>query len=1072
MITVWLIALYECKLILRQKLCWLLALGVITGIAVFQWDLQGNECASWVNAAIPCSIPLVNAWLFNVSQIFWVVWLGIDCCWRDKKCRANEVFSVRPFTNVTYLSGKVLGIAIVCLLLNLISILITLGIHLLAARGDNFQPLFYLFYFLTLTLPTLIFMLGFVIWLSLRVRLHFVLYLWMTLVFVLFYFVGDDGGYSLFDPWGRAVTTLFSDVTGMAHFELYVFHRSIYFLWGVGLLLLSIRNMKRLTEIGRMQKMIRWGGVFCLISGVLLGGGYLRFLIRDEIRRNLYLEVYDRYANKPLAHVISQDLYLQRTGDRIEVKGDLLLSNKSKKEISKPILYLNPGLQVEVLTSDGIPVKFIRDHQVIILERTLAAGDSLSLHIAYEGSIDNAVCYPEIPVERHRDSRIETNETLTRSVLREGNDYAVVGDEFTFLLPECLWYPSAFPPINVSSPLALNYDYTRFCLRVRPEKEEFVLSQGVMKREGKEVVFENERPLPKLSLCMGRYQKKEIRLNEVDIELYYFKNHDYWQKEFHPRKDEMVGMLERFFPSLGRSYQGGFPYRKLVIAEVPLTLRSYKRVGLQADEWVQPEILFLPERNFKGPYFPMKQIQKFYGDNWGVSLDKEYLSMNCFFNLSPMFKIYPGTIVSEKYIGIGNLLDGILQADNATAFISLMSASVEDQRATNYFKNRNLNDFFTDHTLPMKEMLFLLRKQFEQIRRDIYCRIPLNEFQHFVRDFMEKHRNESVDFRVFDTEFQQCFRLNLDSIIRPYYETRGLPRLFVKEMKVELVQGKRIGSCKVYNPSSRDGIVTVVGDVDFRTFRSSILYDYLIPARSCKEIRTPINFTNYVVNTNLSENIPWANILSFAHILLDSEDVRVGMWDADSNVFIQPPEGIIVDNEEVGFRIRQKEIRRRLGRGKKSDKEYEGMLFQGADQWTWLTSTDCYGVLVRSCCCKVAEGGDSEVEWKVEIPEAGRYEIQAYLPKIKTDASLVLFEKGTKLHYRLITKNREQKIVIYPGEEEPGWVSLGYYDLPKGECRLVLNDKGGTPLSQNEKVLGESYQYIVADAVRWLPIDK
>ena len=36
--------------------------------------------------------------------------------------------------------------------------------------------------------------------------------------------------------------------------------------------------------------------------------------------------------------------------------------------------------------------------------------------------------------------------------------------------------------------------------------------------------------------------------------------------------------------------------------------------------------------------------------------------MNCFFNLSPMFKIYPGTIVSEKYIGIGNLLDGILQA--------------------------------------------------------------------------------------------------------------------------------------------------------------------------------------------------------------------------------------------------------------------------------------------------------------------------------------------------------------------------------------------------------------------------
>lgn len=135
-----------------------------------------------------------------------------------------------------------------------------------------------------------------------------------------------------------------------------------------------------------------------------------------------------------------------------------------------------------------------------------------------------------------------------------------------------------------------------------------------------------------------------------------------------------------------------------MIAEVPLTLRSYKRVGLQADEWVQPEILFLPERNFKGPYFPMKQVQKFYGDNWGVSLDKEYLSMNCFFNLSPMFKIYPGTIVSEKYIGIGNLLDGILQADNATAPFTLMVGGDENYQATKYFRHRNLNDVFTDRT--------------------------------------------------------------------------------------------------------------------------------------------------------------------------------------------------------------------------------------------------------------------------------------------------------------------------------------------------------------------------------------
>ena len=44
----------------------------------------------------------------------------------------------------------------------------------------------------------------------------------------------------------------------------------------------------------------------------------------------------------------------------------------------------------------------------------------------------------------------------------------------------------------------------------------------------------------------------------------------------------------------------------------------------------------------------------------------------------------------------------------------------------------------------------------------------------------------------------------------------------------------------------------------------------------------------------------------------------------------------------------------------------------------------------------------------------------------------------------------------------PGWASLGEYDFPAGEARVVLSDKD---LQKRKDVA------IVADAVKWIKID-
>lgn len=1055
------VAYYEVILLSRGWSGRIFVLCALLGIGLVQWNIQGSEGAIWPNVAIPYSIPLLNAWLYNILQSFFVIFLGVEFVWRERLAATSDVIISRPVTNIEYLAGKQLAVLAVFWVIGAVSMFIAYGVYLLGAgpRG-MYQVGCSLFYFVTLEFPALVFWEGCVLLIS-RFIFSRGLYLAITLgMSALFFLLGDVCLFGAADPWGREVAFFFSDVTGFPRLNIYLLQRLTFLLLGVGAFFVSVRFMRRLSD---EYSEMRWTGrigVVMVVAGVVCCAGYGWCGLREVRGRMACREVFKRYASYPEMHVSRNALQVRKQSDSLFVISDLVLVNRNEFPVDTLLLYLNPGLVIRKVSAGEKKVMCFRNNQVLLLDYPLAPGDSVSLCVMYEGRIDERVCYPEMECLRSVRRQGTANWTFTRDVFRNGCNFCVVSDNFTFLIPECLWYPVAVPPVDIASSWVARFDFTQFTLLVDANPWETVLSQGETEMAGGKVVYTNKTPLPKLSLCIGRYERERVVSDEVEMELYYFKGHDFWRVRTGLEADVVAGSLRECLSRLGDSYRGGYPYNRFRVVEIPCNLVSFERLGLKSNEFTQPEILFIPEQNHRNIFTRLKRLEKWYPNYEREVLFDMYVDCNIFFNISPMFNEYQGYFFSDVYPGVGELIQRLEVTDHGTMSNRIFGGAEEEKFASFYFRDNGIKELFVDRSLSVREMQSLLKVVFAQVQRDVFTRVSQENFRLFVREFMEDHTYESINFQVFDECFAERFGWSLEEVVQPYYDRKGLPVLLVRDVQCERVNDRLIGTCKVYNPSEKDGVLSVC---DFSFSGEMLEYNYVIPAKSCKEVRIVLTEGNYMVSTNLGECLPW--YYSTFGRWERTYDERVGMFEADSFVF-RKEKGIIVDNEDPGFTVRQEKKREQLSnlfQQRKRLGKYFGLGGSNSERWMTVLGSKCYGEKIRSAYEKMAGVGKSEVEWRAEIPKEAKYDVAVYLPELD-GVGVRLFPKGAELNYRIEAEGVCEAICLKPEGQEGEWVSLGAFRLKPGACRVILNDKGGDMRETHMK------QSIVADAVKWVEV--
>lgn len=796
-------------------------------------------------------------------------------------------------------------------------------------------------------------------------------------------------------------------------------------------------------------------------------GMYARNAWDNNYKRGRYRLTYQEYDTPARARVLSNDIIYCPGGTTFSATSKMVIGNPTSEALPVVILYLNPSLKIESMRSGNYPLEFNRENQVIKIDTTLYPGQEFILEIVYSGGIDERVCYLDIP------DREYYNPSSKVDIFKYGRRHAFVCPSFTLLHPECLWYPVTVPPVKINADLGQEMNFTRYRLNVEVPSGLTAISQGKPFKSGGRVIFESDHKLSGISLALGNFRKRTMQLSSGAIEVYYFDGNEFFLKNLDtlgkPVRQQLE-VLKRYFESYyGKSYL----FDKLILAETPLSFTSYSRKWYQGSDYIQPGMVFLPERASKLPVY----YRYFQNDKQTVQNYVQYLVSANFrgsqYDISPMFTTYTGCITSEFFPGIDVAFNRMLTSYNGANVSSYVDYNSSFSEAVECLSDKSLLEALSDKEKNLSCMNLITQKSL-QLQAFLTISIPWRDLKNFLKRFNSRVQFDEVDFSIFQKEFERELQVsNLDKILFTWYTVNQLPVFRVKNIALRELEDdgntKYIVSLDVWNKGKVDGVLSVITDDKSIGREENILSrNFLIPAGACRSLNVLFDLlpTGLIISTNFSRNIPKAIPCAFSgnaipRVLSIPEEYVV----CDTSVFVHPDE-IIVDNRDEGFQIVDSANRRVLLPslfGKKKEKFLN---------WTPLIAGINYGDVVRDAYCKDAADGKSFAEWEVRLPRDGYYEVYAYCQNITKYVSRYCYGswlKGTEIHYTIFLGTEAIPVRVNTREVSPGWISLGRFYFHEGRAKVRLSDKGGkqimNPFGQPDPLMR---QLVVADAVKWV----
>lgn len=1105
------IARYEVKLLRRSWLfrtfailaLFIISIAALSNLSFVFWRFS----ETWDMTGVSSLPAFFSIYLYSIAQSVIVIFLAGSFLKRDKKLDTAEVIYVRPMSNADYIVGKVWGILRVFVSLNLIVMGITAFICL-AINSSPFSLFPYVFYIVTISIPALLFVLGLAFTMMCFIKNQAVTFIVMLGIVGVSFFYLAEPIYGIFDFSGVNIPAIFSDAVGHADIRLFLLQRATYLVLGIGFICLTITLVNRLPHRPWKTPIIRAISVVVILMGCGLGMLYVLHYRHVMEVRNGYISTYNQYVAQPKANVLKNDIAVRLTGRSMEAESRITVMNSHAEPLKEVVLYLNPGFVVTSVESEGKDIKFARDRQVLRVEQSIAPQDTVTFMVKYGGVPDENIGYTDI-----NEKDFIEHPKASAFFFRYGKRYLYLDERFVLLTPEVLWYPTAIPSVNPQSPYAIKKQFSDYKLTVEGGGDRTVLSQGDMTQKEGQTLFANRTPLTGISLTLADYEKKSVNVDSVDYELYYFKGHDFFSKHFAEVGDTLPVLIREARNDMEIAKGRNYPYRKFVLAEVPLHFTTYIRNWKGYTEAVMPQIVFLPERGIGvgSDFRATKQRVLRWTDNENMlDIDAEVEMFKRFVNntfvaeteANPMrwetspkvnkynqgaqFLNHTGFIYSLEYPIIDIAVNTMLNAGQETSARGWGGQMVMNdvQRANLYLQSNSFQEALQDDSIKPQVFYELLKLKSKFLKNYVIAQVPLEKFDAFMKRFTLENRFKEVSLSEFVAECKAELGIDLTDFIEKWYVDNHSAPLAIRDVDANKIliddYTKYQIRFKVNNPSDVDAVITVKA-VDGgqgrggrgRRGRGNVApttgdeMNYIIPRNSAREVKLirderPGRMT---VNTNVSTNLPNQFEYNFSKIDNEIRDTSSGAFEISPSLFTPDINEIIVDNEDSGFRIiesNQKHKLKDLFKQEEKEKYYNFRSWRAPSKWTAIVGNNCYGTTVNSAVYKSKGKGLNQVEWEADIPKDNYYEVFVWKPTM--DMVMMM----NMQHGRSAKVSQQQSYTVHYGEEketveldfdqlETGWASLGSFFLPSGKVTVTLNDQ-------------VSGQYVIADAVKFVKL--
>lgn len=1099
------ISKYESKILWRNWFFRIIAIAGLLFVTIFSLAAFSEiDTPRWIQLANSWIMPSSMMVMISIPQVAAVIFLATGLIIKDKKIDTNEVFFVRPISNLDYVLGKALALFKLFFILNFVLQCIPILVNLTNPFA-TFNPIAFIIYPLLISVPSIIFTTGIAFLLVTIIKnqpISIVLLLGLAGVQMIYYF---DQFSNIFDLMAFRLSMLASEMTGFADLEFSLYQRSFYLITGIAFLFLTACLLDRLSShrIVRLYTAFLAVALLSVSSFVMIKLWNMRqspISLREEL-----IATNDNWTNKPNISIISNFIELEWQAEEMVTTAKLLVKNNTAKTLSQIYFTLNPSLVVDEVTINGEQLKANRAHHIISIKQgvNIAPSQEAEIEIKYHGTIDEAVAHLEVGQERYEAPRQYFMYSLKKK-------YAFMQPDYVLLTKDVLWYPDTQIGYSHQATTSQQSNFMAFELKVTSTNGLIPISQGEAKVEGNTFHFKPEYALPQISLAIGNYVKKEIKVDSITYELYHYPRNTYFQEQLSEISDTLTYLISDIVNEYKDAQKLSYPFKRMKFVETPLHFTAYDKIYETHQAFLQPETVYWPEEGGDIRQFDFRNQLRYMdiqAREQNQTLTDKQKQANVFNDLvKKVFTKQIGEAYSfdgrdedeADYSVFPNYYDfnsGIISGDWTLLNRSIATYLRNDKEAqVDFSRNSNGISFTEECNELMRESSLteiLTSSDFNKIKKSISLKsqylfsymgelVGQDVFKAFLFDWINTHQHKLTTYETFRKSVKNTFGLDIDPIIQQVYFEKFQPAFeLLKLEKYEVLDGDRKRYqviLDVRNSGENDGVL----EIKFNTGESTNEEFFRRRVNEPIEDETPGELTvirkgeikhmgfvldekpnQITLNTMISRNIP-----SVIHMPIGILNKREGveLFEGERIVEEAPKTEqyeIIVDNEDAGFStfspIEPTLLKAYLDEQNTTEKKYFGEWNRSYSKWLATTGSNFYGSVIRSAHFTRSGKGEKISTWTPEFKQEGFYDIYVYM-KGKNQLEFRGNDNESKqfnYHYIIHHADGTDNITYNISNAEPGWNFLGSYFFNQEEGSISLTDEC-------------DQRTVYADAIKWV----
>ncbi len=977
---------------------------------------------------------------------------------------------------------------------------------MIASPEIPFQPGPLIFYFLLLSVPTLIFIIGLSFALMSIIRNQPVTFIVLLgyIALVLFY-LGDKTGY-LFDYMAYVMPVSFSEIIGFTNFNGIIFQRTGYLVLGLAFISFTIAMLNRLPD-KRTSQLLQ----FSLATVLLLisAGAFFKIYEQDKLtktNRLEYAEVAARYYDKQVPLMEKASITVEH-GIKMIAQSVMTFRNNTGETIDTLYLSLNPGFNVEEIKQGASPIAFSKDKQIIkaILAKPLDKTKSTEITLDYSGRPDFDISY----LDTEDEDFFGYDRAMT---LRIDRQYGFYTNDYVLLSRENLWYPIPGVYYDPSRPAIFRQQFTDFDLTVSTREGLLPVAQGLRKTEDSLTYhFDIRDPLPQISLAIGRFIEKNTNIGGIDVKMAHIEGHDYYKEHLSEIGDTINSLITEFLDDYERPIGMYYPYRTYTLVETPVQYASHAHSWTSTLEQTQPQLTFFPEngfnvqqadfastyrrternseRNDQGLTKKEIQVQVFSnflrgvfsdesgGFGFGMAAENQSNPYNIFAN----YYYFVNYITSDECPVLNYAFESYLmkgEDDPRSMFMSRMTGLGDNEKASMMLKEKSLKQIIAEED-DQQDINRVLQAKGSYLLTWMEKQIDNAGFDKFMLDYLYNNSYREIKFNELSQTLSNEFDIDPGDFISEWYNTTSLPAFGLGGFEVfetiEDAQAVFVVRTKVSNYNETPGLVKFTFQTGggrrggFMPGQASdpIERIYLIEGNETQEIQMVLNEAprSVIFNTMLSENIP-SSYMEFGLRAEEQSNVKAEEYVRMVETPVGPSgeNGIVVDNIDNGFSTYDPSLDNPLRQFVESRKNKDNDTRFTAEgfgpppaTWSLIANSDYYGIIEHSAMVIRGGDGNKTATWQTMLPNEAYYELYVYLneerrfgPRHRRDSP------DGQYTYQVHHADGVEEIMIPVEDFEDGWNSLGSYFIAlQDTAKIVLTNAGGA-------------DKVVADAVKWV----